>query len=89
MKSSNILSLRNDDVKTLLMKGKHTASEVINSAIEAGEIDESDRQFWEEYDNVDVCYFKAVPKPGYSAYYHESSKGVKGAFLATAITVYW
>ena len=89
MKHPSILSIRNDSVKTLLMKGEHTASEVINTAFETGEIDENDRQFWEKYDDVKICYFKAVPKSGYSAYYHESSKGVRGAFLATAVMVYW
>ena len=89
MKHPSIIQISNDSIQTLLMKGEHTASEVINSAIESGEIDKSDRKFWEKYDKVDICYFKAVPKPGYSAYYHESSKDIKGAFLATAVMVYW
>ncbi|SUC01486.1 hypothetical protein [Proteus penneri] len=89
MRHPSIIQISNDSIRTLLMKGKHTASEVINVAFETGEIDENDRKFWEKYDDVKICYFKAAPKPGYSSYYHESSKGVRGAFLATAVMVYW
>lgn len=89
MKTEIVELLKSDDSKTLMMRGEHTAVEVIDAAIKSEEIEEEDRQRWEKCDQFDVGYFKAVPRDGYSTYYYPSNKSVKGAFLATVLMVYW
>lgn len=88
MKSETCELLKSNDQMTLMMRGEHTALKVIDTAIKSGEIEEEDRQRWENYDRFDVGYFKAVPLDGYSTYYYSSNKGVKGAFLATTLVIY-
>lgn len=81
--------LKSNDVKTLMMRGAHSKVEVINAAIEAGEIEEEERDSWEKCDKFESGYFKAVPRDGYSTYYYPSNQNVKGAFLATTLMIYW
>lgn len=88
MKSETCELLKSGDHMTLIMRGEHTALKVIDTAIKSGEIEEEDRQRWENHDRFDVGYFKAVPLDGYSTYYYSSNKGVKGAFLATTLVIY-
>ncbi|MEM8370533.1 hypothetical protein Q4R87_18070 [Morganella morganii] len=88
MKSETCELLKSNDQMTLMMRGEHTALKVIDTAIKSGEIEEEDRQRWENHDRFDVGYFKAVPLDGYFKYYYSSNKGVKGAFLATTLVIY-
>ncbi|MEX9770828.1 hypothetical protein WEU31_13995 [Morganella morganii] len=88
MKTETCELLKSDDQITLMMRGEHTALKVIGTAIKSGEIEEEDRQRWGNCDRFDVGYFKAVPRDGYSTYYYPSNKDVKGAFLATTLTIY-
>lgn len=81
--------LKCNDVKTLMMRGTHSKAEVINAAIESGEIEEEERDKWEKCDQFESGYFKAVPRDGYSTYYYPSNQSVKGAFLATTLMIYW
>ena len=85
MRTETVEYLRSDDGVTLMMRGCHTADQVINTAISSGEIEEEDRQRWEDNDHFEVAYFKAVPRDGYGTYYYRSSEGVRGAFIATVL----
>lgn len=85
MKTETVEYLRSDDGSTLMMRGRHSADEVINVAINSGEIEEEDRLRWEDNDHFDVAYFKAVPRDGYGTYYYRSNEGVRGAFIATVL----
>ncbi|MEM8377848.1 hypothetical protein Q4R82_18635 [Morganella morganii] len=88
MKSETCELLKSNDQMTLMMRGEHTALKVIDTAIKSGEIEEEDRQRWENHDRFDVGYFKAVPLDGYSTYYYSSNKGVKGDFFSTTFWIY-
>ncbi|HGN9467054.1 TPA: hypothetical protein ACK0LO_000197 [Providencia stuartii] len=85
MKTKKVEYLCSDDGVTLMMRGCHTADQVINAAITQSEIDEDDRQRWEDNDHFEVAYFKAVPRDGYGTYYYRSNEGVRGAFIATVL----
>ncbi|MDM9281837.1 hypothetical protein QU814_01290 [Providencia rettgeri] len=85
MTAKTVEYLRSDDGVTLMMRGCHTVDQVINAAINQSEIDEDDRQRWENNDHFEVAYFKAVPRNGYGAYYYRSSESVRGAFIATVL----
>lgn len=80
MKTGVCELLNSDNCMMLMMRGEHTALQVIDAAIKSEEIEEGERQRWGNYDGFEVGYFKAVPRGGYSTYYYPSNKGVKVRF---------
>lgn len=87
MNEWHIVLLETEDSLVLMMRGEHAKETVINSAIAANEISENDRATWEACDDMNVSYYKAVPKAGYATYYYPSDQAVKGAFLATSLVL--
>ncbi len=88
MKKQTVDLLNSNDETILMMRGRQTKEQVIDTAIKENIICESDKSEWVNCDRVYVCYYKAVPRDGYSAYYYPSNKDVKGAFLATALIIF-
>ena len=88
MNEWNVVLLETEDSLVLMMRGEHTKETVINSAIAANEIAESDRVTWLACEDINVGYYKAVPREGYATYYYPVSQDVKGAFLATSLVLF-
>lgn len=88
MNEWNVVLLETEDSLVLMMRGEHTKETVINSAIAANEVSESDRATWLACEDINVGYYKAVPKAGYGIYYYPSSQGIQGAFLATSLVLF-
>jgi hypothetical protein len=80
--------LKSDDTKTLMARGEHSKEKIISAAIESGEIDESEAETFMA-GHYDFGWFKAVPRDGYSTWYYPSREGVRGAFQASTIGIYW
>ncbi|HGN0870198.1 hypothetical protein EC835_11445 [Providencia alcalifaciens] len=88
MKETPVVLLETEDSLVLIMRGEHTKETVINSAIAANEITEDDRATWIACDDIMVGYYKAVPKDDYATYYMPCNQDIKGAFLATCLTLF-
>lgn len=88
MNELNVVLLETEDSVLLMMRGEHSKETVINSAIAANEIFESDRITWLACEDMNVGYYKVVPSEGDTTYYYPSSQDVKGAFLATCLIVF-
>lgn len=88
MNEWNVVLLETEDSLVLMMRGEHTKETVINSAIAANEISQSDRETWLACEDINVGYYKAVPKSELATYYYPSSKEIKGTFLATCLIVF-
>lgn len=88
MNEWNVVLLETEDSLVLMMRGEHTKETVINSAIAANEISQSDRETWLACEDINVGYYKAVPREGYATYYYPVSQDVKGAFMATSLVLF-
>lgn len=81
--------LKSDDCVTLMAHCEVSKAELIEEAIRQGEIEEGDR---ERFENAEFCahkWLKAVPREGFSTYYYESREGTRGAFKATCLQYLW
>ncbi|EPI2108197.1 hypothetical protein [Providencia sp. PROV258] len=89
MNEWNVVLLETEDSLVLMMRGEQSKETVINSAIAANEISQNDRETWLACEDINVGYYKAVPRDdGDATYYYPSSQDVKGAFLATCLELF-
>ncbi|WP_272520781.1 MULTISPECIES: hypothetical protein [unclassified Providencia] len=88
MNEWNVVLLETEDSLVLMMRGEHTKETVINSAIAANEIAESDRVTWLACEDINVGYYKTVSREGYETYYYPVSQDINGAFLATCLVIF-
>lgn len=77
-----------DDMRVLMARGKHSAAEIIDAAVECDEIGAEDTEWWERYDRIETQWYKVVPRDGFSKYYYPVAAGTTGSFLATCIIKY-
>lgn len=80
--------LTSDDARSLMARGVHDKESVIKAAIEAGEIDDCDSNFFSN-GNLTHGWYKATPREGFNTFYYPSTEGIRGAFEATFITCAW
>lgn len=80
-------SMASDDARFLVMRGDYTATQILDAAIAAGEIDEDDRETW-SHARYFQSWYKTSPlgcQDGYSRWNYPRETPCRGAYFASVL----